>query len=303
MGQSQRTSMIPLLATGLTSMVGSRFQELYPDYAFENLDLSTGVDITNSDLVKQKISQSNAHALIHFAAFTNVDAANLESGDKDGPCHKINVLGTRAVAQVCATSNKYLIHISTDFVFDGKNPPPGGYTEVDTPHPIEWYGQTKLWAEEEVQKSGARYVIARITYPYRAHFPAKLDLVRKLIAKFQEKKDIPAFTNHIITPTFIDDIAVALKTFLAQKPTGIYHVVGSSPVSDFELATAIAEIFNFDKTLIKPTDLEEFLKTATRPYQKNLSTSNAKLTRDFKLPMSTLHEGLQKMKQQTEAQI
>ena len=290
--------MIPLLGTGFTSMVGSRFIELYPEFTVENLDLTTGIDITNSDIVTQKISQSSAAALIHFAAFTDVDAANAQSGDKDGPCHRVNVLGTKSVTKACAATNKYLIHISTDFVFDGKNPPLGGYTETDTPHPIEWYGQTKLWAEEEVHTSGAKYVIARITYPYRANFPAKLDLVRKIIAKLEDGTLPPMFTDHTLTPTFIDDIAVVLKTFLEKQPTGIYHVVGSSHVSDYDIAIAAAEVFGLDKSQVRQGSLEAFLKTANRPYQKNMSTSNVKLKTDFNIPMSTLQAGLEKMKKQ-----
>ncbi len=289
--------MLPLLATGATSMVGSRFQELYPEFVIENLDLATGVDITDEHLVSEKISQSSAPALIHFAAFTNVDAANQQSGDKNGVCYKVNVLGTRAITKACTETGKYLIHISTDFVFDGQNPPPGGYTEADTPHPIEWYGQTKSWAEEEVQKSGVKHVIARITYPYRADFPLKLDLVRKIIAKIKDGSLPPMFTDHILTPTFIDDIAITLKTFLDEQPTGIYHVVGSSFVSDYDIAATAADVFGLDKTTIKPGKLEEFLKTAKRPYQKNMATSNAKLIRDFGIHMSTLREGLEKMQQ------
>lgn len=290
--------MIPLLATGLTSMIGSRFLELYPEYQVENIDLATGIDITDAKAVREAVGRSQSAACIHFAAFTDVDAANLESGDKDGPCHRVNVLGTQAVAQACADTGKYLIHISTDFVFDGANPPAGGYTETDAPHPIEWYGQTKLWAEEAIQKFGAKYVIARITYPYRANFPAKLDLVRKIIAKLKDGTLPPMFTDHILTPTFIDDIAVVLKTFLDKQPTGIYHVVGSSHVSDYDIAITAAEVFQLGKSTIKRGSLVEFLKTAHRPYQKNLSTSHTKLTQEFGIHMSTLREGLEKMKQQ-----
>src|SRR3989344_2566111 len=158
--------MFPLLATGLTGLVASRFQEIYQqDFDFTNIDLATNIDITDQLAVTKAISQNPASTLIHFAAFTNVDAAHQQNGDKSGICYQVNVLGTRHVAQACAKTNKYLIHISTNFVFDGHSPPPGGYTEASPPHPVEWYGLTKLWAEQEVQKSGAKYCIVRITYP------------------------------------------------------------------------------------------------------------------------------------------
>lgn len=288
-----------IIGTGLTSMVGSRFVELYQDdFEFINLDLATGIDITDEISVKKAIGESRGEVVVHFAAFTDVDKAHQQNGDITGLCYKINVLGTRKVAQSCKATEKYLIHISTDFVFDGENPPPGGYTEDNSPHPIEWYGQTKFWAEQEVENSGAKHVIVRITYPYRANFPQKLDLIRKIIAKLKDKQTVNAFTDHIITPTFIDDIATVLKVIIDKRPHGVYHLAGSSHVSDYAIATTVAEVFKLDKSLIRPTSLEEFLTTAHRPYQKNLSTSNAKLARDFDISMSTLEEGLQKIKQQ-----
>lgn len=286
-----------IIGTGLTSMVGSRFVELYQDkYQFINLDLVTEVDITNQPIVEKKIGESDGGVVVHFAAFTDVDAAHQQKDDKAGLCYRLNVLGTRHVAQSCKKNGKYLIHISTDFVFDGEKN--SSYTEEDSPNPIEWYGQTKLWAEEEVVKSGVEHVIARITYPYRAKFPEKLDIVRKIIQKLENDSLPPMFTDHIMTPTFIDDIALALEVMISKRPKGIYHMVGSSPVSDYELATNIAETFNLDKSKIKQGNLAEFLKTAKRPYSKRMATSNAKLKKDLGISMSTLKEGLSKMKQQ-----
>lgn len=286
-----------IIGTGLTSMVGSRFVQLCQDkYQFVNLDLVTGVDITNQPIVEKKIGESDGGVVIHFAAFTDVDAAHQQQGDKAGLCYRLNVLGTRHVAQSCREAGKYLIHISTDFVFDGKKT--SAYTEEDSPNPIEWYGQTKLWAEEEVVKSGVEHVIARITYPYRANFPKKLDVVRKIIQKLGKDSLPPMFTDHVMTPTFIDDITLALNAMITKRLKGIYHVVGSSPVSDYELATTIAEIFDLDKSKIKKGSLKEFLKTAKRPYPKHMATSNAKLKKDLGISMSTLEQGLKKMKQQ-----
>src|SRR3989338_11594765 len=122
--------MQPLLVTGLTGLVASRFQELYSqDFDFTNIDLATGIDITDQAAVSQVMAQSAATACIHFAAFTNVDAAQAQNRDKSGPGYRVNVLGTKNIAQACAKNNKYLVHISTNFVFDGANPPAGGYTE------------------------------------------------------------------------------------------------------------------------------------------------------------------------------
>lgn len=282
-------------------MVGSRFVELFEEeFEFKNLDLATGVDITNEELTKQNIvGEGNGGVVLHFAAFTDVSAANEQAGDKAGLCYRLNVLGTRHVAQSCKLEGKYLIHISTDFVFDGtKNSP---YTEDDSPNPIEWYGQTKFWAEQEVKKSGVEGVIVRTTYPYRTHFKPKKDFVRNIITKLKDNTLPPMFTDHIITPTFIDDVAHALKVIIAKKPQGIFHVVGSSYESNYDIAIKVAEVFGLDKDKVRKGSLEEFLKTAKRPYQKRLATSNTKLKKDLGVSMSTLEEGLQKMKQQQES--
>lgn len=295
--------MQPLLVTGLTGLVASRFQELYSqDFDFTNIDLATGIDITDQPAVNQVMAQSSASVCVHFAAFTDVDAAYSQSGDKTGSCYRINVLGTQNITQACAANNKYLIHISTDFVFDGINPPAGGYTEAFLPHPIEWYGQTKLWAEQAVQNSGVSYAIVRITYPFRAHYPQKLDLVRSIISKLESNSLPPQFTDHIITPTFVDDIAPALRIMIDRRPPGIFHVVGSTPVSDYDLAVKVAQIFNFDTSEVKRGSLEEFLKTTNRPYQRHLFTSNAKLKRELDVSMSTLDKALLEMKRQLDNQ-
>lgn len=286
-----------IIGTGLSSMVGSRFVELHQDkYSFQNLDIAAGIDITKKPIVEKEIGESSGEVVVHFAAFTDVDAAHKQKGDKNGLCYRLNVFGSRYVAQSCKASGKFLIHISTDFVFDGKKR--GLYTEADSPNPIEWYGQTKLLAEEEVEKSGVDHVIARITYPYRAHFPAKLDLIRSIIKKLREGTLPPMFTDHILTPTFIDDISSALKTIIDKKPKGIFHLVGSTPVSDYELALSIADIFQLDSSQIKQGSLKTFLKTAKRPYQQRLADSNQKLQKELGVSMSTLEQGLKTIKRQ-----
>ena len=291
--------MTPLLGTGLTGLVASRFQELYQaEFDFTNLDLATNVDITDQVAVNKIISASPASALIHFAAFTNVNAAHAQTGDKSGSCYRINVLGTRNVAQACAANHKYLIHISTNFVFDGVNPPEGGYTESSATHPIEWYGQTKLWAEEEVAKSGATSCIVRITYPFRAHYPPRPDLVRNILDKLKSGSLPPMFTDHIIPPTFIDDIAAALKVILDRRPTGIFHVVGSTNLSDYDLAVKVAQTFGYDSALVTPGSLVAYLKANPRPYQTNLATSNAKLKAELGVSMRPIDEALTEMKGQ-----
>lgn len=288
---------IKVVGTGLSGLVGSRIIELLNrKYSFTNLDLTNGIDITKERSVKKAMEQASGEVVLHLAAFTDVDSAHQQRRNKDGPCYRINVLGSRYVAQYSASLSKYLIHISTDFVFDGKKS--GPYTEKDSPKPIEWYGQTKFWAEEEVKKAKGKYTIVRIAYPFRAHFPQKLDLVRTIYSKLEDGTLYPMFADQVITPTFIDDIAKAIDIFIRKQPQGIYHVVGASSLSPYTLAVKIARTFDLDEWMIKRGSLIEYLKTAKRPYQRYLTLSNQKAAQELGITMSTIDQALSKMKEQ-----
>lgn len=287
-----------ILGTGLSGMIGSRLVELFgSEFEFVNLDLTTGVDITQVETVETMLKKYPATTVIHLAAFTDVSKACAETGNKDGLVYKVNVLGTKNIAEACKKYVHYLIHISTDFIFDGQNPPATGYAETDSPHPIEWYGQTKLWAEEEVTKSGCRHVILRTAFPFRAKFDLKPDLVRNIITNLTKNTLHPMFSDQIITPTFIDDLCEVFKIFITKQPTGIYHCVGSTALSPFELAQKIAQVFAI-KTEIKSISFKDWPQTDPRPRQQFLRVSNAKLFQDFGYKMKTIDEALQIIKSQ-----
>jgi dTDP-4-dehydrorhamnose reductase len=285
-----------IIGTGLSGMVGSRLiEQLSGKYNFTNLDLATNVDITNIKQVDQALSQHQPTTVIHLAAFTDVSKAFEQKGDKTGLVYQVNTLGTRNIAQACKKHNHFLIHISTDFVFDGTKET--FYTEADKPNPIEWYGQTKLWAEEEVLSSGCQHVIARLAFPFRSNYDPKLDLVRTILNGLRSNSLYPMFTDQIITPTFIDDLTQAFDLFINQKPTGIYHLVGSTPISPFDLSKKIATVFDL-KTDVKPGSFKEYLKKDPRPRQRYLKISNQKFQKDFNIKMSTIDQALMTLKSQ-----
>lgn len=287
-----------ILGTGLTGLVGSRITELLGDqFNFEDLAFEKGFDITQRKTLEAKIADSAAETLIHLAAFTDVNAAWKEKGDRQGKCFQTNVLGTKNIAGLCAQYQKFLIHFSTDFVFDGRKENP--YTEEDQPRPIEWYGQTKLWAEEEVQKSGCRFCLVRIAYPFRASYLPKSDLVRKMIVGFKSKSLYPLFADQIITPTLIDDIARGVEQIIFKKAQGIFHLTGASFISPCQLAQKIATIFGFDKDLVKKGSLEKYLiaNPSSRPYQKTLALSNKK-AQALGIKMRSIDESLWELERQ-----
>lgn len=289
------TGMDKVLVTGLAGMVGSRFGELYGEkYLLESLDLTNGVDITDSQSVNRIIGQSTAKTVIHLAAFTNVAAAHEQKDDKAGPCYRVNVIGTENIVAACHQYGKYLIHVSTDFIFDGTKSE--FYTEADVPRPIEWYGQTKYMAEQAVTAGLNNYVILRLAYPYQAK-PVRPDFLANMLAKMGEGTLPPQFTDHTITPTFVDDLCKVFDYCITNKPNGLYHATGSSWHTDYEMVEMVKQIFKIEAK-INPGSLTEYLKQVKRPYQKKMKVSNLKLTKEFGIKMKTFEEGLKIIKQQ-----
>jgi len=280
-----------LLMTGATGLVGSRFVEMYSDqYEIHNMDLTTGVDITDKFSIEKFITTHPANTMIHLAAFTNMAVAFDQTDDKSGLCYQVNVDGTRNIAEVCKKHGIHLIHISTDFVFDGKLDRP--YTEDDSTSSVEWYGKTKAIAEKIVTESETGYTIVRISYPYRKDFPDKPDLVKKIRSGLESGKLYPQFTDSTITPTFIDDIARGFDKAVQTKPQGIYHFTGSTSLSPYELARKVAITYDFDPELVKKGNLTEYLKLVTRPFARHVAVSNAKAIQDLGLTFMTIDEGL-----------
>lgn len=290
--------MITILATGATGLIGSRFVEMFRDkYNVVNMDLTTGVDITKVETFKPFFdAHGDAKALIHLAAFTDTNKAFAESGDKNGICYKVNVEGTKNIADICKERGIHLIHVSTDFVFDGTKD--SAYTEDDPASPIEWYGETKAMAETVVKESGASFTIVRLAYPYRANFELKPDLIKKIRAGLESGKLYPQFNDTIITPTFIDDIARAFDKIIEIKPQGIFHTVGSNALSPYDLAKKVAVAYGFDPSVVKEGSLTEYLKSAARPFARTVNMSNAKATEVLDLRFLSIDEGLIEIKKQ-----
>jgi len=136
-----------------------------------------------------------------------------------------------------------------------------------------------VWAEEEVMSSGCKYCILRIASPFRAYFPPKMDKVRKIIEGIKNSTLPPMFVDQVITPTFIDDIALGVRMISTKKPQGVFHLVGSTSLSPYLLACKICDVFGFNRNLIKRGSLARYLaeNPTARPFQKNLSLSNEKI--------------------------
>lgn len=280
-----------ILTTGLSGLVGSKLAEDFADsYDFTNLDISNKenpTDITDLDQVKRRFEQSDAPFVVHLAAFTDVNAAWEQNGDTDGLAYRVNVTGTKNIVQSCKETNKHLIHVSTAYVFDGENE--GIYTEEDQPNPIEWYGKTKALAEEIVQEADQDWTILRIDVPFRSDPFPRLDVIRKSLAL--AKKGIPLFDNHFIGPTFIDDFAKVIDWVIRTKSTGLFNASSGEKWSDYDLIKKVVEVHNLDIKM-QAGDLNEYLKTLNRPYQKNTAMSNQKLVENLDFSLNSVENAI-----------
>lgn len=287
--------MNKIIGTGISGLVGSRIQNLLEQYySFEDLSLATGIDITDSEKVKARIGASSASTILHMAAKTDVDGCEEDKiFAEEGVAWRVNVEGTHNIVDAAKGSGKKIISISTDFVFNGTK---ACYSEDDPPDPVNWYGYTKYLGENIIRESGLDWAILRIAYPYRSHYPEKLDFVRKIIDRFTKKEKVTALTDHVFTPTFIDDLAVAIDEIIRQNAKGIYHAVGSENLTPLQATEKIMQEFHLEGEIEKTTRDVFFRGRAFRPCR--LALKNDKITK-LGVTMLGFSKGLEELKKQT----
>ncbi|MBI4037247.1 dTDP-4-dehydrorhamnose reductase [Candidatus Daviesbacteria bacterium] len=265
--------MEKIIVFGGSGLVGSRFVQLNQKKFDISAPIHSEVDLLDPKSLADFIEKSQAKAVVNFAAFTNVDGAEKEKDDKNGLAFKLNAMAPKNLAAICLSLNLHLVHLSTDYVFDGQkeNAP---YTEEDEMDPINWYGLTKMLGEEEILQSGCFHTIARIEMPYRANFAGRSDFARFFLEKLQTGQKISAVNDQKITPTFVDDVAKAL-TVMIKKPTqGIFHVVSTNPTSPYQFALTLAQQFGLNKELVEAVKFADFNqgRPACRPQNSWLDT-------------------------------
>lgn len=300
---------IPAAVIGATSMIGSRFCELARDeFDLTQADLGAAVtvDITNRESVFSFFEIYYFDWLILFSAFTDVDAAEKQRNDANSSCWQINVEGTKNIARACKIHNKKLVYFSTDFVFDGES---GPYREEDKParnsKEISWYGWTKLKGEEEIKDSGCQFLISRTSYPYRAKFNTKTDFVRNISQRLQNNTLYPMYIDQFLTPTFIDDIVIALQQLIRSGQFGIYNLVDSTTLSAYEAACEIAKTFDFDQKKIEKESIAKFQtenpQATKRPVKGGLKNNKIQaFLASYNVSMLNFSQALLEMKHQIE---
>ncbi len=235
-------------------------------------------DITKRDQVKKALYDFYPDYIINAAAYTNVDQSEI---DRE-VAWKVNVRGVEYLAEVARVIDAHLIHISSDYVFDGKN---GPYLETAKPNPLGYYARTKLASENALKISGTIHTIIRTNVLYgvaRWLDNNKLDFVRWVINSVNSGNEIKIVTDQINNPTFVLDLVQAISKIIEYKKTGIFNIGGREFLSRYEFTLKIAEYFNLDKNLIKPILTEELNQKAKRPLKSGLIIIKAETELGFK---------------------
>ncbi len=234
------------------------------DYIFEALD------ITNELEVMSIITKHKPNYVIHTAAMTNVDQCETE---KDN-CWDQNVTAVKYLIAACEVNSCHLIHLSTDFIFDGIS---GPYHEQSQAHPLSHYGESKLKAEELLMASKIIYTIARTVLVYGvAHDMSRTNIILWVKKNLEEGKKINVVDDQERSPTLAEDLAQGCLLIVKNNATGIFNIAGDEILTPFEMANLTAEFFALNKSLINKSDSSTFKQIAIRPLKTGLKIDKAK---------------------------
>lgn len=273
-----------VLVLGANGQLGKCLKEEsinFPEisYLFKN---STELDITNSDSIEKTFNENNIQYCINCAAYTAVDKAETEKNI----AFLINAEAVKNLAQVCKKHQAILIHISTDFVFDGSKSIP--YIESDTPNPLNVYGASKLKGEEHIISILKNYFIVRTSWLY-SEFGN--NFMKTMIKLAKERNELSIVSDQLGTPTYARNLANALLQIIASnnKDFGIYHFSNEGEISWYDFAK---EIFKQSKTSIKIKGIctSEYPTLAKRPFYSVLS--NKKISKALGIETSDWKDSL-----------
>ncbi|CAL2094198.1 dTDP-4-dehydrorhamnose reductase [Tenacibaculum sp. 190524A02b] len=274
-----------ILVTGANGQLGSEIKELSPLYTKHNFffEGSKELDITNYEKVKEYISSKEIEAIINCAAYTAVDKAEEEKEKADG----VNNAGVANLAKAIGTGK--LIHISTDYVFNGENFTP--YIEEDLPNPIGVYGITKLEGEQKVLKSNAEAIIIRTSWVYSSFGN---NFVKTMLRLGKERERLNVIFDQVGSPTYARDLGKLCLDILDKeekinKQAKVYHYSNEGVASWYDFAKAIMD-FSKLQCVIYPIETKEYPTPAKRP---NYSLLNkAKIKKDFNIEIPYWRDSL-----------
>ena len=253
-----------ILLTGCTGQLGQELQRtLAPLGEVIGVDRAR-VDLNHATSIRQAITEVKPNLIVNAAAYTAVDKAETETE----LAQAINATAPKVMAEEATRLGATLIHVSTDYVFDGgKNTP---YTEDDVTNPLGVYGRTKLEGEEGIRQTCTNHLILRTAWVYGSF--GKVNFVKTMLRLFAEREEVRVVADQVGSPTWAADLAQAIATLVSQSsqdpaqanfPTGTYHYTNSGVASWYDFAVAI---FEEAKPLGFPLKVQRIVPIATADY-------------------------------------
>ena len=217
------------------------------------------LDITKEEEVKTVVDTEKPDLIIHTAAMTNVDQCETE---KDA-CWDLNVKAVEYLVEASKKHNSFFVHLSTDFIFDGKA---GPYDEKAEANPLSFYGWSKYAAEKLVINSDLKWAIARTVLVYGiAHDMSRTNIILWVKNSLEQGKSINVVNDQWRTPTLAEDLADGCILIAEKEAEGIFNISGKDLLNPFQMANMTADYFNLDKSLITEVDGTKFTQPAKRP--------------------------------------
>lgn len=242
------------------------------------------LDITDELMLEKTMEEEKPDVVVHSAAMTQVD----DCEKNPDLCEKINVYGTTQLLVDAEAHSKYIIYLSTDFVFDGLN---GLYREDDDLRPVNFYGFTKMQAEAIMHTSEIPWAIVRTCLVYGNPLQGtRSNIVNWVRESLQEGKPIQVVSDQLRTPTYVGDLAKGIIEMIKRKSTGIFHLSGKEELTPYQIAMKTADYFSLDKSLITEVTADTFTQAAKRPPKTGFNISKAEKELGYK-PRS-FEEGL-----------
>lgn len=246
-----------------TSRGANKLAHVYPAVRFVTLD------VTNSEQVQQVLSEEKPTHLLHTAAMTNVDECEQHQAD----CWLQNVTAVEHLVRACEQHAVHLLHLSTDFIFSGTE---GPLREDATPGPVNFYGQSKLAAEQLVQACRAPWAILRTVLVYGvAHAYGRTNLVLWVRNSLRAGKAIQVVDDQLRTPTLAEDLAQGCWLAARHHATGIYHLSGRELFTPYAMALQVAAFYGLEASLITPVTASTFSQPARRPLRTGFHIEKA----------------------------
>jgi dTDP-4-dehydrorhamnose reductase len=288
---------VKILVTGAGGLLGSKLITLLAAQADTELIATARhslpvpanvsfhkLDITNPENIRVVFDDVRPDVVMNTAAMTQVDDCELNRE----VCWEQNVVSMKHLTNACDEFGIHLVHVSTDFIFDGSH---GPLTEDEKPGPVNYYGESKLEGERIVMKMKGKWAIVRtvLVYGYRPGLN-RSNIVLWVKKSLEEGKNIKVVTDQFRTPTLAEDLANGCWLAAKKNATGVYHVSGSEMMTPYEIAIRTADFFKLDKSLIAPTDSTQFKQPAKRPMKTGFVIEKARKELGYK-PRS-FEEGL-----------